>query len=237
MVRFADGAAVADNRNGASLSLSEEAANILRRLILLERLPPGMPLTERELSDALGVSRTPLREAIKQLASEGLVEISASRRPRVADPSSAELADALRVQGALEALSGELACVVATNAEIQEIAERNAEMVARDATDDPLTAFERDMAFHRAIVAAGGNAALAETHSTYNARLWRARFMSSQRSSARAERNAEHDAIVAALSRRDAPAAAAALKLHLTTAVTNIEFALRNRAREAHAAS
>jgi len=157
--------------------------------------------------------------------------MSACRRARVADATIGGIAGDLGGRGALEALWGELACMFATEAEIDEIADLNAAMIAHDETDDPVTAFERDMAFHRAIVEAGRNAPLAETHATYNARLWRARFMSSQRRAGRAERNAEHAAIVEALRRRDEEAAAAALSTHLDTAVKNIKHALRDRDR------
>ena len=90
-------------------NLADKSADLLRGMILLEKFPPGMPLPERDISTALGISRTPLREAIRLLEREGLIEYSASRRPRVANPSIDEIADYLRVQGALEGLAGELA--------------------------------------------------------------------------------------------------------------------------------
>ncbi len=210
-------------------SLAEEAAAALREMILLETLPAGTALPERDLSGGLGISRTPLREAIRILANEGLVEYSASRRPRVADPTLAEITDYLRVQGALESLSGELACAVASNAELDRIARLNEEMLERNGKDDPVTSFKRDMAFHRSIVAASHNGPLSETHATYNARLWRARFMSSQRRQGRESTRAEHEQIVAALLRRDAEATATSLKNHLATAVGNINLALKGR--------
>lgn len=210
-------------------SLADEAANAVREMILLEKLPPGTALPERDLSDALGISRTPLREAIRILANEGLVEFSASRRPRVADPTLDEITDTLQVQGALEALSGELACAKASDAELDRIARLNEEMLAYSGKEDPVTSFKRDMAFHTAIVAASGNAPLAETHATYNARLWRARFLSSQRTVSRESTRAEHAMIVDALLKRDAQESARVLKLHLRTAVTNIKMALEER--------
>jgi DNA-binding GntR family transcriptional regulator len=78
------------------------------------------------------------------------------------------------------------------------------------------------MAFHAAIVAAANNAALAETHATYNARLWRVRFLSSQRDAGRDATRQEHLDIVQALKARDPVAARRALKLHLQTAEKNI---------------
>jgi DNA-binding GntR family transcriptional regulator len=210
-------------------SLSEEAASDLREMILLEKLPAGTALTERDLSNALGISRTPMREAIRILANEGLVEFSASRRPRVADPSIGEITDYLRIQGALEALSGELACVLASDEDLENIKFLNEQMINRNGKDDPVTAFNRDMEFHKAIVAASRNAPLAMTHASYNARLWRSRFMSSQRKVSRDSTTAEHAQIVEALMRRDEHGTAEALKHHLATAVVNIKKALRER--------
>ncbi len=214
------------------MSLADEAANTLREMILLEKLPAGTALPERDLSDVLGISRTPLREAIRILAHEGLIEFSASRRPRVADPTLAEITDYLRIQGALEALSGELACINATDAELENIAALNEEMTARAGKEDSVVSFKRDMAFHSAIVSASKNLPLAQTHESYNARLWRARFMSSQRKVSRESTVNEHSEIVKALLRRDAPATAKALKQHLTTAETNIANALAEHERQ-----
>ena len=85
-----------------SPSLAEDAAQTLRKMILLEKLPPGTALPERDLSQALGISRTPLREAIRLLAGEGLVQYTAARRPFVADPSLEEINDCLRIQVCLK---------------------------------------------------------------------------------------------------------------------------------------
>jgi DNA-binding GntR family transcriptional regulator len=79
-------------------------------------------------------------------------------------------------------------------------------------------------------VLASGNAALIETHGRYNARLWRARFMSSQRTVSRASTTQEHAMIVQALLVRDAAGASQALKKHLKTAETNIAEAIHERA-------
>lgn len=221
-----------------SLSLAEDAAQTIRGMILLEKLPPGRALPERDLAEALGVSRTPMREAIRLLANEGLVQYTASRRPYVADPSLEEIFDYLRVQAALEALAGELACARITDAELRHIKNLNAAIGeadfdgAGDDGDGKLEAFKDDMAFHSAIVLASGNAALVETHARYNARLWRARFLSSQRKVSRESTRQEHQAIVEALLARDGPAASRALRKHLTTAETNIANSMAERRAE-----
>lgn len=213
-------------------SLADGAADILREMILLNQLSPGMPLPEREICAALGISRTPLREAVRLLSVEGLIEYSAARRPKVANPSLQEIAAYLRVQGALEALGGELACTNATDRELENIAALNREMIAMSGKEEPLVSFKRDMNFHRQIVAAGRNSPLVDTHATYNARLWRARFVSSQRKMGRESTLQEHQEIVDALLERDPKKTAKALKHHLDTAVVNISKVLEDQSSQ-----
>lgn len=208
-------------------NLADETADILREMILVNKLPPGTPLPERNISAALGISRTPLREAIRLLEKEGLIEYSPSRRPEVANPSLDEIAAYLRVQSALEALGGELACANGSDDELENIHKLNQEMIDRSDKDDPLISFKRDMAVHCAIVAAGHNDPLIDTHATYNARLWRARFISSQRKMGRENTLREHREIVTALLSRDSKKTAEALKSHLDTAILNITKALK----------
>ena len=209
-------------------SLATDAADNLREFIMLGKLAPGMPVRERDLAEAFGISRTPLKEALRILEGEGLIVYGVTRRPCVADPSLDEINDWLRVQGALESLAGELACERASDAQLTEIERISASIKEAQDTDGKLEAFRRDMAFHEAIVAASGNTALGETHASYNARLWRVRFLSSQREAGREATRQEHLEIVHALKNRDAVAARRALKKHLRTAETNIAAAVED---------
>ena len=210
---------------GPRKSLADEAADTLREFILLGKLAPGLAVPERDLADALGISRTPLKEALRILENEGLIVYGPTRRPKVADPSLEELAANLAVLGALEALAGELASTHATDAEIAKAAELEAKMrLAPDGTD-PLDFFRWDMAFHQTIVEAARNAPLLETHKAYNARLWRARFISSKTKMARDTTLGQHEDILAALQARDGALSARHLRRHLEVAITNIENA------------
>ncbi|MEM9221712.1 MAG: GntR family transcriptional regulator [Pseudomonadota bacterium] len=210
-------------------TLAEIAADKLREFILLEKLPPGAAISERDVAAALGISRTPLKSALALLEQEGLVEYSVTRRPRVADPSLNTIIESLTVMGALEALAGGLACASASQSEIEEVADLVRQM--REGSDrlPPLEFFRTDMRMHDTIVRASGNRALMVTHRQYNARLWRARFVSSRRKAGRAQTLAEHEAIAAALAARDEIATAAALKTHLSSAVQNIKSARADR--------
>ena len=207
-------------------SLAAEAADNLREFILLGKLGPGMPVRERDLAEAFGISRTPLKEALRILESEGLIDYGLTRRPVVADPSLDEINDWLRVQGALESLAGELVCEVATDSQLAEIERLNASIKKAQDAEGQVEAFRRDMAFHNSIVEASGNRALFESHATYNARLWRVRFLSSQRAVSREGTRREHLEIVEALKARCAMAARRALKQHLRTAEINIAAAM-----------
>ena len=203
-------------------SLAEEAAGALRELILLEKLKPGTPVPERDLASILGISRTPLREALKILEYEGLVEYSLTRRPFIANPSLIELADLIKVIGALESLAGELACDRANPEEIDSISSLAEAMSAKSDKIDPLDFFKIDMEFHRQLIASSRNQALIETHRQYNARLWRARFLSSRRIKRRTMTLDQHNQIADSLRKRDSKNISIVLRTHLDTTIKNI---------------
>ena len=211
---------------GRRPSLAEEAAETLREFILLGKLEPGIAVPERDLAEALGISRTPLKEALRILENEGLIAYGPTRRPRVADPSLEELAQNLAVLGALEALSGELACVNATNDEVAKVAQLEQSMRLADDDVDALEFFNWDMEFHKTIVVAARNAPLLKTHSAYNARLWRARFISSNSRTARDRTLMQHGDILAALKSRDGKTCARHMRGHLNSAISNVSVAL-----------
>lgn len=202
--------------------LADQIADVLRNQILLGELKPGRNIPERETALALGVSRTPLREALLILEGEGLVVMAPARTPTVADPTLEDLTQLLLVQSALESLAGECACDHITNDEFDEIEALHDEMLAKSDTADSIDFFSTDMAFHEAIVTATKNPSLIKTHKQYNARLWRARFMSSRRKVKRKVILQQHTNIVEGLRLRDKAQASAALGEHLRTAIINI---------------
>ena len=203
-------------------SLSAEAADRLRELILLERLAPGTPVPERDLAKGLGISRTPLKDALRILETEGLVEYGRTRRPRVADPSLQEIEQNISVLSALEALAGNLACKAATDDDIEDIRALDDSMRNLPTTASALDFFHLDMAFHTRIVDAARNLPLAATHRQYNARLWRARFMSSRQKDCRNNTLAEHGAITKSLSKRDSRATSVEMRKHLESTIRNL---------------
>lgn len=204
-------------------SLRLEAADKLRDLILLEELPPGTAVPERDVSEALGISRTPLKDALRILEAEGLIKYGPTGRPRVANPSLHEVEQNFTVLGSLEALAGDLACRTASDEEIEELIAMEKAMRKLPAKAyGQLNFFRADMAFHSRIVEVAYNLPLKETHRHYNARLFRTRFMSARRKVRRQNTLDEHRAIVESLAKRDRRATSRALRRHLSSTVKNI---------------
>lgn len=195
--------------------LAAQIANQLRRDILQGKLPPGSTIKERDNAAEMGVSRTPLREAIRILATEGLVELRPARSPIVSIPTIKQVSDDVEVLLAVEMLSGEWACARATDAEINAIAAIVDDMAARFDTADPLDMFETDMGFHSAIAQAAHNVPLAEMHHKFLARLWRARYLAAMQRRNRERVIEHHTDIVAALRSRDPQAIRDAIGKHL----------------------
>lgn len=208
--------------------LADQIADVLRNQILQEVLEPGSNIPERETAEALGVSRTPLREALLILEAEGLITMAPARSPIVANPSVDELTHLLLVQSALESLAGETACDHITDEEFQEIESMYQEMMDTSETADSLDFFSTDMAFHSAIVASTKNLSLIKTHSQYNSRLWRARYMSSRQPLNRPSSMHDHGEIVEGLRERDKEKTSSAMRAHLRKAIVRITDILAN---------
>lgn len=203
-------------------TLAEQIADSLRRDILIGKLAPGALIKERDNSAGRGVSRTPLREAIRILASEGLVVLRPSRSPIVASPTLKEITDDLIVMNTLESLGARLACVNVTAEEIAEIDALHEKMLQISDTADSVDYFEVDMRFHRLITAASHNASLIDTHAAYMARLWRPRFLAASLLRDRARVLQQHDAIVKGLKTRDVTLVSAEVESHMRHLVLNI---------------
>ncbi len=203
--------------------LGTETAEKLRELILLEKLPAGMFIPERDIAEVLGISRTPMREALRILEREGLIEYTSTRRSRVADPSIEELLQSMSVLSTLEALGGEIACSNATKKDLRKIKHLNQTMLDKSDVFSSIDFFKTDMAFHSSIILASRNRPLIETHQTYNAKLWRSRFLSSRRQRGRKTTLQQHQNITNALCKRDAVEISKAMRGHIDTAMRNLE--------------
>lgn len=210
--RLPDSADLAIQRAG----LHQVVAQRLRAMIVEGVIAPGAKLNERELSEALNVSRTPLREAIKQLAAEGLVELLANRGAVAAQLSTADIEDTFEVIAGLEALSGSLAAKRITDIQLREIKALHFEMLAAYERRDLSAYYARNSQIHKAINEAAGNPVLSATYSQVNARLQALRFRSNQDEAKWSLAVKEHEQMIDALERRDSKELAAILTTHLT---------------------
>jgi len=201
---------------GAGTPLHQTVVATLRDLIVHNELPPGRRLNERILCERLKVSRTPLREALKVLSHEGLVEMLPNRGSRVVRLTPDDVKHLFEVIGALESLAGRLACACMTEAEICDIKAAHYQMQAKFIRRDLPGYFRDNQSIHRQIVAAARNPVLAATHENLNVRLLRLRYLASEMNQERwAQAMQEHEQIVEALERRDAELTADLLRQHL----------------------
>ncbi len=196
-------------------ALHEHAASRVRQMLVEGRIAPGAKLNERELSDALHISRTPLREAIKMLAAEGLVELLPNRGAVAVQLSEADVLHTFEVMAGLEAQSGELAAQRITDAELAEIKATHFEMLAAWTRRDLSNYYRLNATIHRAINAAAKNPVLGITYTQVNARLQALRFRSNQDEDKWKTAVKEHEQMVAALTKRDAAAMRNVLLTHL----------------------
>jgi DNA-binding GntR family transcriptional regulator len=195
--------------------LHQEVAVRLRQRIVEGHLPPGAKLNERELSEQLQVSRTPLREAIKMLAAEGLVVLLHNRGAVVAQMSEQDVADTFEVIAGLEGQSGELAAQRITEAELAEIRALHYEMLAAYTRRDLPTYYRINAQIHTLINAAARNPVLTQTWRTVNARLQSLRFRSNFDEAKWTRAVKEHEQMVEGLAARDAAGMRTLLVAHL----------------------
>ena len=196
-------------------SLHEQVAQRLRQMLVENQIAPGAKLNERELAEVLQVSRTPLREAIKMLAAEGLVELLPNRGAIAVELDETDVLNTFEVMAGLEALSGELAAQRITDAELAEIRAMHFEMLAAYTRRDLPAYYRLNSGIHRAINVAARNPVLTATYNQVNARLQALRFRSNQDEVKWKHAMAEHDRMIDALGKRDAPAMRKLLLEHL----------------------
>ena len=209
-------------------SLHEQVASRLRQMLVENRIAPGAKLNERELSDILNVSRTPLREAIKMLAAEGLVELLPNRGAIAVELTEANVRNTFEVMAGLEAQSGELAAQRITDAELTEIKAMHFEMLGAYTRSDLPGYYRLNAAIHSAINAAAKNPVLTATYGQVNARLQALRFRSNQDQDKWRDAVDEHEQMVAALSAGDPVAMRAVMSMHLAHKLDTVIRQLHN---------
>src|SRR3979409_2159204 len=156
-------------------SLHDETLTRLRDHIVDGNIPDGGRVPERQLCEMLGISRTPLREALKVLAAEGLVELLPNRGARVRQLSQADLGDLFDIMGGLEGLAGRLACENISDAEIAEIERLHYEMYGFYLHRDMHGYFRLNQLIHQKIVEASRNTTLLNSYANFAGRIRRVR--------------------------------------------------------------
>ena len=206
---------MADIIHIARHGLHEQVAARLRTMLVEGRIAPGAKLNERELAELLQVSRTPLREAIKLLGAEGLVDLLPNRGAVAVQLSESDVGHSFEVLAALEGQSGELAAARIDDAELAELQALHYEMLACFSRRDLSGYYRLNAQIHAAINAAAKNPVLAETYRRINARVQSLRFRTNQDGAKWKQAVKEHERMVEALSARDGAAMHAVLVEHL----------------------
>ena len=202
-------------------SLHSEVTDRIRQLIVESHLQPGQRVPELEISRDLGVSRTPIREALKVLAAEGLVELLPLRGAMVKTFSKKDATDMLALMAVLEIFAADKACK-ADQKKVDQVLALQARMSLLHAKGKRSEYFEVNQQIHDAIVAMADNESLSLVHSALSKRMRSLRF--SGNSTPDNWRNAlkEHEEIAAALQQRDTKKIKKAVSLHFKNTVKRI---------------
>ncbi len=208
--------------------LHVQVAERLRVGIDSGELAPGARLNEVELCNDMGVSRTPLREAIRSLATEGLVELQPNRGAIVSVVSSEDVTEILPIMASLEGLGGRLAAVNMKSEKILQVRNIHNQMISHyrnGAVDDY---FETNRLIHELITEGSGNQTLVDTINNLSAKVRRARFSAHMTQESWAKAVAEHEEMIDALESRDSNRLESVLIQHIETKRTTIIGAIKD---------
>ncbi len=195
--------------------LHDGVVSSIRDIIFNGELIGGQRVPEKLLCEKLSISRTPLREALKVLASEGLLVLLPNRGARVARLTTAEVDEMFPVMGALEGLAGEIACRRISDDEIDEIRALHYQMAAHHKRGELGEYFAANQQIHGKIMAATGNATLGGLYASLAGRIRMARYRANFSQTRWDQAMAEHEEILAALAERDGPRLTRILTIHL----------------------
>lgn len=215
------------------LPLRDVVFNTLRKAILTGQLKPGERLMEVHLANRLGVSRTPIREAIRKLELEGLVIMIPRRGAEVARITEKSLKDVLEVRRALDALSIELACDRITPEALEKLEAACITFEEATKSKDASVIAKADVALHDIIVEAAGNQRLCQLVNNLSEQMYRYRFVYIKDESQHQKLIAEHREIYESIAERNKERAACAARLHIDNQEKSIlqQIRLENNSR------
>lgn len=197
------------------LPLRDVVFKTLRQAILTGELKPGERLMEIHLANRLGVSRTPIREAIRKLELEGLVTMIPRRGAEVANITEKNLKDVLEVRRALDALAVELACDRISESEKKSLREACERFESATEMKDVTRIAMEDVKLHDIIVAAAGNEKLAQLVGKMSEQMYRYRLEYVKDPATHGQLIEEHRIIYESIVHKDKKTAAQAVKTHI----------------------
>lgn len=216
-----DSGAISRRRHGIHAPIRDT----IREMVISGRLGAGARIDEKSLSEELGVSKTPIREALKVLASEGLVELLPNRGSRVIKPSREAIQHLFSVIAGLERLAAEIVARDAPQRDIQALSALHENMSQFFANRQRESYFELNHQIHETIITMTRNPVLVQTHSELMTRARRPRFIAITSESRWQESIKEHSLLMAAIELRDSRIAGEILYKHvLKTGETYLEF-------------
>jgi DNA-binding GntR family transcriptional regulator len=198
-------------------ALQDEVVARIKQMIEDGALLPGSRVPERDICEQLGVSRTPLREAFRILASEGLIELEPRRGAVVKRLKADEINHMFEVLEVLEGLAGELACALMSDSELAHLESLHAKMMAAYQRRNRTRFFELNQEIHERIVAAAGNPVLERVYSGLSGQIRRIRYMPQITDAQWKIAAEEHAGIIKALKSRNRRAMGRLLREHLQT--------------------
>ena len=211
------------------LPLRDVVYNTLRRAILRGELVPGQRLMEIQIAEKMGVSRTPVREAIRKLELDGLVEVIPRKGAEVAHMSGKNLRDVLEVRRALEELAGELACQRMTAGKFKELEQANHRFASVLGSSDIKVIAQADEDFHAVIYRATENERLIQMVNHLLEQMYRYRIEHIKDKSQRKILVQEHQEIMQALADRDPEAARQAIRSHINKQEASVAKTIREQ--------
>lgn len=208
--------------------LPVQIASYIRHQIIHDILKPGEPIRERAIAEQLNVSRTPMRDALKILSVERLVDLIPNRGAVVVQNSVDDIAEMLSVYIELEVIGGMTACRMAGEGDFLRVEHQLRAMESAEAAVDRIQYFRANQAFHLAIIAASRNKTLIEIHGNLSLRLYRIRYLSILTKGILQSRAAEHRELFDTLRSRDSARMAALQKEHFRLAWRLLDDLSRN---------
>ena len=211
------------------LPLRDVVFNTLRQAILRGELKPGERLMEIQLANKLGVSRTPIREAIRKLELEGLVLMIPRKGAEVAEITEKSLKDVLEIRRALEDLAVRLACEKITKDELKELKKAGDEFKKVLKSQDITEVAEADVRFHDVIYMATDNPKLIQLLNNFREQMYRFRVEYLKKDEVRPQLLAEHDEIIKFITEGNKEEASKVVTRHIENQALTVQDVIRTK--------